>query len=255
VTVSFEDLVAAATVGVSRRPLTIEALQEPAAGHTGVLDTRDPAAALLDAAALLGAGRRAGVQPVRGVACPAPADDDGNPELPARAARALRQIAAADQEILADLLTATAAAGYQVPAPMLPELLDIGTRTIALRRPIIAAAGPRGRWLAARRDYWKPMAGNPQLPAVLPSAPWTDEMAEAAVMAIRQVATGRKPHGQFRMLVTAAVRNVPVTGPRDYTVELTQAAESGKCPQAWAAFLRRAVETINLRHVFYEEIR
>jgi len=468
--VSFEDLVTAATVGVARRPVVIGGLAEPAAGHAGVLDDRDPAAALLDAAALLVAGRRAGTLPVRGITAPEPAGDDAARDLSARAARVLRQIAAADQAILADLLTAAAAAGYRAPAPLLPELLDMATRSVALRPAVIAAAGSRGRWLAARRDYWKPVAdaavpdddhglagadeptleralddrrqavratarrllaampgsafsrraaeraaavlnmaadedrrylvatlpgspdasaardgiemsppspgvgvggwrltqliaaaplktwttrfgldpaqvvalpvagnlaadvhagwrlaairqrdaawaeailtqddpalgvrrtpaawpGNRELLAVLPPAardaagtkamhkasdalnaiqtrapmaaaaladladwppPWTDTVAETVVALIRQIVTDLKPQSQFRVLVTAAVRNVPVSGARDYAAELMQAAESDKCPQAWVAFLRRAAETITLRRVFYEEIR
>ena len=41
----FADLVTAATVGVSRKPLPITDLDGPAAGHGGALDVSDPAAA------------------------------------------------------------------------------------------------------------------------------------------------------------------------------------------------------------------
>jgi Family of unknown function (DUF5691) len=155
--VTFEDLVTAATVGLTRRPLRIGALGAPAAGHADALDAGDPASALLDAAALLDAGRRAGVQPVRGVTCPAPAEDDGAPELSARAARVLRHVASFDTETLTDLLIAAATAGYRAPAPLLPMLLDSAARARALRPAIAAVLGARGRWLAARRPEWRRM--------------------------------------------------------------------------------------------------
>jgi hypothetical protein len=60
---TYEDLVAAATVGLSHRPLQITALSGAADEHAGLLDPGDQAAALLDAAALLVAARRAGVRP------------------------------------------------------------------------------------------------------------------------------------------------------------------------------------------------
>ena len=56
----YEDLVTAATVGLDRRPLPVEALAGPAGAHASVLDAGDPVAAFLDAAALLFSARRAG---------------------------------------------------------------------------------------------------------------------------------------------------------------------------------------------------
>src|ERR1700728_2871262 len=63
VSLSFSDLVTAATVGVSRKPLPITGLDGPAAVHVEVLDAGDPAASLLDAAALLTVAQRAGYRP------------------------------------------------------------------------------------------------------------------------------------------------------------------------------------------------
>ena len=62
---SFDDLATAATVGVSRRPVVIGDLDSPAGEHAGVLDSADPAAALLEGAALLTVARRAGFRPAR----------------------------------------------------------------------------------------------------------------------------------------------------------------------------------------------
>lgn len=184
--VSFEDLVTAATVGVSRRPLRIGALDEPAAGRAGILDGSDPAAALLDAAALLAAGRRAGWRAVRDVTIPAAARDDGAPELSTRAARLLAQVARSDADTLADLLAAAGKAGYLAPAPLLPTLLD-AARAKAPRPAIAAVLGPRGRWLAAQRPEWRTMAdaGAQDPPAATEKPP--EEFTQRAVLRARAV--------------------------------------------------------------------
>ena len=69
-TVSYDDLVAAATVGLSHRPLHVTGLTGAAGEHASVLDSGDQAAALLDAAALMVAARRAGARAAAGVAVP-----------------------------------------------------------------------------------------------------------------------------------------------------------------------------------------
>jgi hypothetical protein len=165
VSLSFDDLVTAATVGVSRKPLPITDLDGPAAVHVSVLDGGDPAASLLDAAALVTVAQRAGFRPARtGTARSRAAGDDSAPELPPRAERALRLMgrahlapgfAAGDSELLADLLTAASDAGYVASAPLLPDLLDAAVRTTALRPAVAAVLGVRGRWLAAHRPDWQ----------------------------------------------------------------------------------------------------
>jgi hypothetical protein len=161
---SFDDLVTAATVGLSRRPFAVTGLPGPAAAHAETLDAGDTAAALLDAAALLTVARRAGFRPAHGVVGPLPSPADTAPELSARAERALRQIggaqlapgfAAGDKELLADLLTAASEAGYVASPPLLPDLLDAAVRTVALRSAVGAVLGVRGRWLAGHRPDWQ----------------------------------------------------------------------------------------------------
>ena len=161
---SFDDLVTAATVGVSRRPFAVTGLPGPAAPHAGTLDAGDPAAALLDAAALLTVAQRAGFRPAHGVVGPLPSPEDAAPELSARAERALRLIggaqlapgfAAGDKELLADLLKAASEAGYVASPPLLPDLLDAAVRTTALRPVVTAVLGVRGRWLAQHRPDWQ----------------------------------------------------------------------------------------------------
>lgn len=160
----YDDLVAAATVGVGRRPLPVTGLAGPAAGHAGVLDSDDPAASVLDAAALLTVARRAGWQPESGVSCPEPAAADSAPELPARAAVLLGRAREADTALLADLLTAAGAAGYRAPGPLLPALLDAAVRDRALRPAVGGVLGRRGRWLAAHRADWQRVADGAAMP-------------------------------------------------------------------------------------------
>ncbi len=164
VSLSFDDLVTAATVGLSRKPLAVTDLDGPAAAHARALDAGDPAAALLDAAALMTVAQRAGYRPEQGIAGPPPSPADAAPELSPRAERALRRLggaqlapgfAAGDKELLADLLTAAAAAGYVASPPLLPDLLDAAVRTVALRPAVTDMLGPRGRWLAAYRSAWQ----------------------------------------------------------------------------------------------------
>ena len=163
-TASFDDLVTAATVGLSRKPLAVTDLDGPAAAHARALDAGDPAAALLDAAALMTVAQRAGFRPEQGIAGPPPSPAGAAPELSPRAERALRRLGAAhlapgfaagDKELLADLLTAAAAAGYVASPPLLPDLLDAAVRTAALRPAVTDMLGPRGRWLAAYRPDWQ----------------------------------------------------------------------------------------------------
>ena len=120
-----------------------------------MLDREDPAVALLDAAALLVSSHRAGVLPAAGVGRPAPAGPDPAPELPAPAGEVLEQAGAADPDLLADLLAAAATRGYRAPAPMLPALLDAAVKYPAVRQPVAAVLGARGRWLARQRADWR----------------------------------------------------------------------------------------------------
>ena len=176
---SFDDLVAVAALGVSRKGFAAPELDGPAAGYAGVLDAGDPAAALLDAAALLTVAGRAGMLPPRGIR-----DDgrDGPPrgsageaaagasrqrELSARGARLLARLGGLNrppgsvgkgQALLADLLIAMCQAGYVLPAPLLPDLLDTASRAAALRPLVAAVLGPRGVWLTGHRADWREVA-------------------------------------------------------------------------------------------------
>ncbi len=152
---TYDQLVAAATVGVAQRPIAIDALPGAAAAHAGLLDP-DPAAAVLGAAALLDAARRAGGLAPTAVTLPEPAADDTAPELNRVAGDLFRGVlAGGDRELLAELLDMTAAAGARIPAPDLPALLSVAAAQRALRSPTTAVLGARGHWLALQHPDWR----------------------------------------------------------------------------------------------------
>jgi hypothetical protein len=201
--VSYDDLVAAAAVGLSHSPLRLSALAGPAAGHEAVLAKDDQAAALLDAAALMTAARRAGVLPQAGVTAPPPAAADTAAELPAGAARLLRR--PGSPGLVADLLTEAASRGYRAPAPLLPFLLDLAARDWSLRPAVAAVLGSRGRWLARCRADWQQVADAAALnaapagagradsgdPAVWETGGRADRRAYLAVLRDRDPAAAR----------------------------------------------------------------
>ena len=227
--VGFDDLVMVATVGVARRPLPIGALGSPAAGYTDALAAGDPAEALLDAAALLDAGRRAGVRPAHGVSGAAPAADEDTPELSARAGRVLRHVASFDTQTLADLLIAASAAGFRAPAPLLPMLLEIAVRSKAPRPAVAAVLGARGRWLAAQHPEWRRVMPDVDAPA----GPAATSKAEIAVTA--------------QTVDTAALRRA-----LDDTAEAVRAAaiaEVAAFPGPWPDDLADAIVSLLARTV------
>jgi hypothetical protein len=122
----------------------------------------EPAADLLDRAALLTLARRAGCLPGQAVP-PAPAPGDSRPAVSAAAAQRLDRILAGDpaasgSELLTEWLTAVAADGLRPPAQSLPALLhkarQVADDEAGLRRLIIVTGGPRARWLAGLNPAW-----------------------------------------------------------------------------------------------------
>ena len=169
VTLSYDDLVTAATVGLTRRPLAVTGLCGPAAGYESVLNADGPAAALLDAAALLAVVRRAGVQPRHGVTVPAPSADFA-PALLDFAVAALRRLcwyqvygrwywssSPEDVRLLADLLSAAADAGYVAMGQLLTDLLDASINHPVPGPAVTGVLGARGRLLVRYWPGWQDM--------------------------------------------------------------------------------------------------
>lgn len=284
---SFDELVTAATVGVSRKPLPDR-----------VSSSGDPATALLDEAARQTVARRAGYQPPRGVSVPPPPAAGGSaPAFSARAARVLREACGwrdgrfpLDGRLLPDLLRAAAGAGYTAYPTLLPPLLNAAARRKALRKPVAAVLGPRGRWLAGHRPDWRAAlesAGGTTPPPPPPEeqaarlaglladtrlatvnaparssgaleeitgwpGPWPPVLADAVVSALTGAGSHPRLPSAARMLLNEAGRGLPAAGERDYAFRLARMAEA--CPHAWASGLRTASEIIMLRRTFLKEI-
>jgi hypothetical protein len=122
-----------------------------------VAAAQDPAVALLDRAALLTAARRAGRRPDDVEPLPV-CEADARPEVSRPAAVRLARLLGEYPGLLAEWLTAAAAAGLRPPPRHLPELLDrarrAGTADPGLMRLVAAAGGPRARWLAGLNPDW-----------------------------------------------------------------------------------------------------
>ncbi len=120
--------------------------------------TEDPAALLLDRAALLTAARRGGRLPGRAEPPPA-AEPDPRPAVSQAAAHRLaRMLGEEHRDLLAEWLAAVAARGLRVPARLLPALLDRAQTqgwVTGPRHLVAEAGGARARWLARLNPQWR----------------------------------------------------------------------------------------------------
>ena len=160
---TWEDLAASALLGTQRRPVDVAALNGPLGEAAAALPAEDPAAALLDAAALATPYRRAGRRvAAHDGALPAPAPGETLPEVPrAAAARLAYLLDSHDRALLPEWLAAAGARGYRVPYDALPPLLDLAARGETAVRPVV---GERGRWLAAHQPHWAAAVGPATAP-------------------------------------------------------------------------------------------
>lgn len=291
--VNFDELVTAATVGTARKPLPDGVLGGP--------DADDPAAALLDEAARQTVARRAGYEPPRGVTGTASTPDESGPVFSARAARALREACGwqsgrfpADSRLLPDLLRAASGAGYAAYPTLLPALLDAGSRRTALREPVAAVLGARGRWLARHRPDWQ-WASEDAGPASPRAAGPPEERAGelARLLADTHLTTVDPPGwggrasplleeirdwpGPWPPVLASAVLSALISvrsRPRLPSAARLLLNEAGRglpaagerdyafrlarmaetCPHAWAPGLQAASEIVMLRRTFLKEI-
>jgi hypothetical protein len=110
----------------------------------------------------------------------------------------------------------------------------------------LTTVNPPG-WGGGRQE-----TGAPLLDAITGWPGTWPEVLAAAVLAVfgrvRELAV--LPSGA-RMLLTAAGRGLPATGPVDYAQRLTRMADA--CPHGWVTGLRATAETVLLRRVFLRE--
>ena len=157
---AWEAVLSAALVGTARRPAPplAQALVAGLPASTGA----DPPAAILAAAAVLSAYRRAGRRPGEAPrSLPAPAGVDERPPCSPAAVEVLELILTGEVPIpggmtplVGEWVAGAARAGCRLPAAVLPRLLDIGSSSAELQPTLRVVLGPRGRWLAARADRW-----------------------------------------------------------------------------------------------------
>ncbi len=152
---TWQDLVTASLIGTERAavPLvTVPGLPTPADAPA------DPAAILLDRAALLTVARRGGRLPER-TEPPATAKPDPRPAVsPAASRRLAAMLSGAHPDLLAEWLAAVVTRGRRAPACLLPALLDRARRVTSadpeLGRLAAAAGGSRAIWLAGLNPDW-----------------------------------------------------------------------------------------------------
>jgi hypothetical protein len=152
----WSELSVAALLGTDRRPAGLGSLRLPGAlaGAVAQLDG-DPAAVLMDAAALAVAYRRAGVLPERVEAVPAPAPAEELAQPSRRAAALLAGVLGTNVELVRFWCETAAAGGRVAPPAHLPALLDLAVRQVSIRPAVVAVLGERGRWLAAMQPTWE----------------------------------------------------------------------------------------------------
>jgi Family of unknown function (DUF5691) len=159
---TWHDLVTASLLGTERTGLPrsgIPGLPIPAGAGPGTPVPDDPAALLLDRAALLTVARRGG-RPAGHAEPPPAAEPDPAPAVsPAAGRRLARMIGGEHPDLLAEWLAAAVARDRRVPAHLLPALLDRARRVSPsdpeLRRLSAQAGGSRARWLAGLNPNWK----------------------------------------------------------------------------------------------------
>jgi hypothetical protein len=153
---AWQDLVTASLIGTERAPVPASLVPglPPAEGTT-----QDPAAVLLDRAALLTAARRAGRRPDQAEPPPV-CEPDPRPAVSRAAGRRLaRMLGGEHLDLLPEWLNAVATRGLQPPLQLLPALLDRARRggpaDWDLPRLVAEAGGPRARWLAGLNPDWQ----------------------------------------------------------------------------------------------------
>lgn len=133
-----------------------------AGSTTGVQIAADPASVVLRMAAVLATCSLAGAQGVAWTqALPEPAATDTLPALPAGPLLVLADwcLREGPPRLQHQLLAALAASRQVLPPAQLPQLLELGRRSLSLRPLLAPVLGERGRWLAAQREDWRYAAG------------------------------------------------------------------------------------------------
>jgi hypothetical protein len=217
---AWEPLLPAAMVGTDRQAGPLPTWP----GEVGQLVAQvtagdDPAANALRTAAILASCSLAGAQGESWAGpLPAPAGDETWPAL--GDAPLLRLILWALSDGPARMhhavCLALARAGHRLPAALVPQALELGRRSLALRPLLGPVLGERGLWLAAQRDDWRYAAGVGQAGA--DEARWTDGTIEQR-RAFLANERGRDPAGA-RERLAATLPELPAKERAELVAEL-----------------------------------
>ena len=150
---TWQDLVTASLIGTERTGVPDSAASGPPGPGPD-----DPAAQLLDRAALMTVARRGG-RPAAHAEPPPEAEPDPSPVVsPAAGRRLARMLGGEHPDLLAEWLAAAVARNRRAPAHLLPALLDRARRVSpsdpGLRRLAAEAGGSRAGWLAGLNPDW-----------------------------------------------------------------------------------------------------
>jgi hypothetical protein len=116
----------------------------------------DTALALLDRAALATAAHAVGAPPAANQRpMPSPVPPDPRPLLSDSACDRLRSILTAFPKHLPEWLRAVREAGFRLPAPFFPPLLEQGRTNTKIRVDLALVLGEPGHWLAALHTPWR----------------------------------------------------------------------------------------------------
>ncbi|MBF6174581.1 DUF5691 domain-containing protein [Nocardia blacklockiae] len=152
------ELTSVALLGTARRGAEVARLPRPVAAAAAGL-TGDPAAVLLETAALQDVFERGGT--VASTAeLPEPAADDTRPTLPKHAAHRLARLVTERSPFLAEWFEAAAPHDYRAPDSLCALLLEQARTQAALREPLLRLAGLRGSWLARHNPQWQKLVST-----------------------------------------------------------------------------------------------
>jgi hypothetical protein len=198
---AWQDLVTASLIGTERAAVPVI----PVPGSPSLDGApADPAALVLDHAALLTAARRGGRAPGRAEpATGTAAEPETAPVVSQAAGRRLARLLGGEHaELLPEWLTMAVGRGRRVPAVLLPALLHQARRAAVagpeLQRLTAAAGGSRARWLAGLNAEWS---------FVLAYAPADEDawrLGDAARRRGYLAALGARDPGTARELIAAS---------------------------------------------------
>jgi len=186
--ISMDDLIAAASVGTSRKPPALGGGDGPLGEALSTVDKALSASAeskLLGAVAVLSRYEACGRLPTPDAAAPQAAAEETQPPCSRRAADLLGQILAMSNtqdkdRLVAQWLDHALTASQRAPWRILPALLDYGVGRRAGREAIARVSGARGSWLMAQNPRWQYAAGQQDDPRQLWSTGTRDQRLSAA---------------------------------------------------------------------------